>query len=413
MRTKPVIAIIGAGASGYFAAIRLGELLGRNSVHIFEKGAQVLSKVKVSGGGRCNVTHYCYDPRELVKFYPRGNKELLGPFYKFGPANTIDWFAQHNVRLNTEEDGRMFPSTNSSQTIIDTFITAAEKYEVALHLRKGLVDFAEESGKWRLYFSDQTDFICDAVYFAPGSSQSLWNLLASKGIDIVPPVPSLFTFNIQDKALRELSGLSVEMVQASIVTGKLKTTGPLLFTHWGVSGPAILKLSAFGARLLNERNYNFEITINFLPEASSLAETLQVIRKKNHRKQTGSHSPFSEIPKRLWHYLLLRTGIDEQQNWADISNQKLEKLQHHLSSCPFIVGGKSTFKDEFVTSGGVSLKEVNFSDYSCKKLPGIFWGGEFLDVDALTGGFNFQHAWTSAYIAAEGIAAYTQKQKGA
>lgn len=403
------IAIIGGGAAGFFAAIRLGKTLPPESVHIFEKTNKVLSKVKVSGGGRCNVTHACFNPAELVQFYPRGMKELRGPFSKFGPTDTIEWFKNRGVALKTEPDGRVFPESDSSQTIIDTFLKETNEAGIEVHLSKTLTDFNPIDNKWSLVFNEKEEMLFDAVFIAPGSSSSLWKILESKGVQIIPPVPSLFTFNISNKDLHALSGLSIPKVRLSITGKKNETEGPLLFTHWGMSGPAILKLSSFEARYLHQQNYRFDIELNFIPDVDDPENEINEFKRLNHRKQTGSISAFSTLPKRFWHFVLQKAEIDEEKNWADISNQKLERLIHELTEGIYKVNGKSVFKDEFVTAGGVSLKEINFSDYSCRKLPGVFLGGEFLDVDAVTGGFNFQHAWTSGYLAAEGILNYIKK----
>lgn len=407
------VAVIGGGAAGFFAAIRVSEILGKGQVHIFEKSGQLLSKVKVSGGGRCNVTHHCFNAGELIKYYPRGQRELRGPFSRFGPAEVVNWFKLRGVFLKTEDDGRMFPVSDSSQTIIDTFLNCAEALDIRIHTHKSLAHLETHQGKWTLQFSDGATIQCDTLFMAPGSSSMVWDLMKKLEVQIVPPVPSLFTFNIRDKALHELSGLSVSNVETRIEGEKLSSEGPLLITHWGVSGPAILKLSSFGARILYDRNYKFTLCINFLPDDSDVADVLNDFKQINHRKQTGSLSPFHAIPRRLWLYLLHFAGINPESNWADLSKAKMESLRNSLQNARFTVDGKSTFKDEFVTSGGVHLKEVDFSDFSSKKLPGLFWGGEFLDIDAVTGGFNFQHAWTSGYLAAEGIAKYLETKKGA
>ncbi len=408
-----VVAIIGGGAAGFFAALRLGEMLGAGQVYIFEKSSHLLSKVKVSGGGRCNVTHDCFDAGELTKYYPRGQRELRGPFSRFGPADIVNWFDARGVTLKTEDDGRMFPETDRSQTIIDTFLEEAEALGIRIQTQKGLVDFEKEKERWLLRFSDGSHFKCDAVFMAPGSSVMLWDLMKNKDVRIVAPVPSLFTFHVRDKALHALSGLSVPRAEVTIEGEKLSSEGPLLITHWGFSGPAILKLSSFGARILNERKYKFRLNINFIPDHDDAAGWLASYKSEHHKKHIGSISPFTEIPKRLWLYLLGFSGIGPDINWADLSKSKLEILERSLASATFNVDGKSTFKDEFVTSGGVDLKEVNFTDFSCKKIPGLFFGGEFLDVDAVTGGFNFQHAWTSGYLAAEGIVKYLEIKEGA
>lgn len=408
MNRKPVVAIIGGGASGFFAAIELATLRPDLQIDIYEKSQQVLSKVKISGGGRCNVTHACFDPKELVNYYPRGKKELRGPFSKFGPGDTVQWFENRGVALKVESDGRMFPVTDSSQTIIDTFKDEVERLKINVHLQKGLTALTENNGRWSLQLSDQTTATVNAVMIASGSSAMIWDLLAEKGIEVIAPVPSLFTFHVKDKKLHALSGLSVENVTAGIASTLIETEGPLLVTHWGFSGPAILKLSAWGARILKEKDYKFSLILDFLPTRTeeSLFNELKDLRKSESRKQVNTFSPYAELPKRLWNYLIGRAGIEDERNWADLSNSHLHALVHDLKTGVYDVSGKSTFKDEFVTCGGVALTEINFKTYGSVRFPGLFFGGEVVDVDAVTGGFNFQHAWTSGHLAAKGIAEY-------
>lgn len=398
-------AIIGGGAAGFFAALHLAEIDPQIEVHIFEKSTQLLSKVKVSGGGRCNVTHACFDNRTLVQFYPRGSKQLAGPFKRFSPTDTISWFKERGVVLKTEEDGRMFPITDSSQTIINCFIEEAQKLGVRIHTQQGVNSFVCEDNQWKIIFNDQSHFVADAILIATGSSELVWNQLKSLGIKIEEPAPSLFTFNIKDMNLHELSGTSVEHTSLKIQGTKLKTEGPLLITHWGMSGPAILKLSAWGALDLKALSYNFTLTVSYLPEENdeTLLTKLKKLRSSESRKQVSSFSPFEVLSKRLWNYLLGKSDISFDLNWADLSNKELQKLMEELLHGNYKVNGKSTFKDEFVTCGGVSLDEINFKTYESKKYPGLFFAGEVINVDAVTGGFNFQHAWTSGWIAAEGI----------
>lgn len=398
-------AIIGGGAAGFFAALHLAEIDPYCEVHVFEKSTQLLSKVKVSGGGRCNVTHACFDNRTLVQFYPRGSKQLSSPFKQFSPIDTIAWFKERGVTLKTEADGRMFPVTDSSQTIINCFLEEAQRLGVRIHTQQGVSSFVQENNLWKITFSDQSQFVADALLIATGSSELIWNQLKSLGIKIEEPAPSLFTFNVKDMNLHELSGTSVEHTSLKIQGTKLKTEGPLLITHWGMSGPAILKLSAWGALDLKALNYNFTLSISFLPAENdqSLMDFLKNLRSKESRKQVNSFSPFDEISKRLWNYLLGKSDITQQLNWADLSNKDLQRLVEELLHGQYKVNGKSTFKDEFVTCGGVSLDEINFKTYESKKYTGLFFAGEVINVDAVTGGFNFQHAWTSGWIAAEGI----------
>lgn len=406
--SKKKVAIIGGGAAGFFAAIELATLRPDLQIDIYEKSQQVLSKVKISGGGRCNVTHACFDPKELVTYYPRGKKELRGPFSKFGPGDTIQWFEQRGVELKTESDGRMFPITDSSQTIIDTFMDEVERLKIRVHLQKGLTGLSQKNNEWQLQFSDNTAVSASAVLIASGSSSMIWELLSGLGLEIIPPVPSLFTFHVRDKKLQALSGLSVEFINAAIVDSTIETEGPVLITHWGFSGPAILKLSAWGARILKDKDYKFSLTLDYLPARTeeALIHELKELRKTESRKQVNTFSPYHELPKRLWNYLTLRSGIPDELNWADLSNTHLQRLVQELKNGMYEVSGKSTFKDEFVTCGGVALSEIDFKTYSSSRIPGLFFGGEVIDVDAVTGGFNFQHAWTSGHLAAKGIDAY-------
>ena len=402
--------IVGGGASGIFAAIHLASIRPDISVHLYEKSNQLLSKVKVSGGGRCNVTHHCFEPRELVKFYPRGQKELIGPFHRFNPADTVAWFADHSVKLKTEADGRMFPVTDSSQTIMNALIDAALDAGVVIQKHCALSALVQVNGKWQFEINGKDKFLTEAIMIATGSSEKVWELLQKTGLKIVPPVPSLFTFHIRDKVLQDLSGVSVANVTCRVFQSKLKSSGPLLFTHWGLSGPAILRLSAWGAREFFDKEYKFKLLISFLTEyhKEDVFEELKAIRTASPRKQVGTYSPYEQIPKRLWLYLLKRTNITIEKNWADLNNKDLNRLSSELTEGEYEVNGKSTFKEEFVTCGGIALEEINFKTYEAIRYPGLFFGGEALDADALTGGFNFQHAWTSGWLAAEGMSSSIQ-----
>lgn len=401
-------AVIGGGAAGFFASIRLSELRSDAEVHLFEKSAQVLSKVKVSGGGRCNVTHACLDARELIRNYPRGNPQLIGAFSRFGPAQTVEWFSERGVELKTELDGRMFPTTDSSQTIIDLFLQEARRTGVLIHRKTGFRSI--EPGKvrrWSLDFDDESRQEFDAVLVASGSSDAVWKALNELGIEIVVPVPSLFTFHVRDKDLQSLMGLSIDNVRVNIPASSFESEGPLLFTHWGLSGPAVLKLSSFAARDLQQRAYRFNVQIDFLPELKEgrVEETLRTFRSSQSRKSVVNANPFDKIPRRCWEYLLHRAQIPEGRNWADLGNKALLELVCALKKLGLEVNGKSTFKEEFVTSGGVSLNAIDTKSFEAKGHPGLFFAGEVLDVDAVTGGFNFQHAWTSGWLAAEGMSA--------
>jgi predicted Rossmann fold flavoprotein len=407
------LAIIGGGAAGFFAAINAAEMSPGIEVHVIEKAAQFLSKVRVSGGGRCNVTHACFNPKELIQFYPRGSRELLGPFYVFNPSDTIEWFEKRRVKIQAEADGRMFPVTNTSQTIIDCFLQEAEHYNVQLHTQIGLTGITQlDNQQWQLNFNHGGDFIADAVIFASGSSAPIWEILQQLGHTIITPLPSLFTFHIKDKRIDELMGVSVPDVICKIDGEKISSTGPLLITHWGLSGPAILKLSAWAAVQLAAKQYQFTLKINFLPEYNyqSCLELL-ISQKSTSPKKHIQLYPIGAVPSRLWKSICLFCGINDKINWSDASKDMLQKLADSLTQAAFKVTGKSTFKEEFVTCGGVALEEVDLRTMQSKKLPGIYFAGEVLNIDAVTGGFNFQAAWTTAYIAASSITNPVESKK--
>lgn len=393
------IAIIGGGAAGFFAAITAAERLSGSSVTIYERGNAVLQKVKVSGGGRCNVTHACFDARELVRFYPRGNRELLAPLLRFGPRETVQWFEQRGVRLKTESDGRMFPVSDDSQTIIDCLWNSARRAGVAVQTGVRLERLEPLDGKWRLHFTRQAPVTADRVLVATGSNEAVWAMLGTLGHRIVPPVASLFTFNVKDERLRDLAGISVPSAQVQVEGSKLAAGGPLLVTHWGLSGPAVLRLSAWGARELYQLNYHFSIKINWLGETPE-TEVLQALNRQKQeqgKKQIMSHALFG-LPQRLWERLCAAAGTGPALRWADAGKNVLSALASQISAGVFTVRGKSTFKEEFVTAGGVDLREVNFKTFESKRFPHLYFAGEVLDIDAVTGGFNFQAAWTGGWM---------------
>lgn len=383
------IAVIGGGAAGMFGAIRLAELLPHAEIVVFEKSKQLLSKVKVSGGGRCNVTHDCFEPKELIKFYPRGGKELLSPFFLFNPANMIYWLADRGVETHTEEDGRIFPSSNKSQSIIDCFLQQAQNLGVQIK-----TECAADLSLLQSF---------NAVLMTAGASELVWKDLENHGVPCLPRVPSLFTFHINDKSLHELAGISVPNAQLEIRDSKIKSNGPLLITHWGLSGPAVLKASAFGAITLAEKNYNATVRINWINQSfnDTLSE-LKDVRESHPKKSCASFNPF-QLSSRLWNWHLQRANLLDK-DWANSSNKAIDLLAESLVRCDLPLMGKSTFKEEFVTAGGVDLKHVNFQTMEHKLVPRLFFAGEVLNIDAVTGGFNFQAAWTTAWIAAEGIA---------
>jgi predicted Rossmann fold flavoprotein len=405
MHNKKKIAVIGGGAAGFFAAINCAETNPDCQVVIIERSKSVLEKVRISGGGRCNVTHHCFDARELVKNYPRGSRELLGPFLRFGPADTIEWFERRGVRLKTEPDGRMFPISDDSATIVHCLWQSAAKagVKVLTSTRVERINLLD-NGQWSLYFNGE-NVLFDQLMIASGSSNQVWEWLKSLGHDIVTPVPSLFTFNTKDTRLRDLSGVSVTQVSLDIMGTRLRANGPLLVTHWGLSGPAILRLSAWGARELSDKNYHFSLKINFLDhiESDEAAAILQQLKIEMGKKSILANAQFG-LPQRLWQNLCADLAITPEQRWAELDKKTLNALCQQLCAATFTINGKSTFKEEFVTAGGVNLKEINFKHFSSRILPNLFLAGEVLDIDGITGGFNFQAAWTGGWLAGMAMA---------
>lgn len=419
------VLIVGGGAAGFYAAIHIAEADSNLKIAILERGKDVLSKVKVSGGGRCNVTHAEFDPNELVKNYPRGEKELLGPFHNYCSGDTVSFFEERGIDLKIEEDGRMFPVSNSSQTIIDCFLNEVDRLgiQVLKHSSVVGIDTIEKDNEkiWEV-ISIKKRYHSKKLLIATGSNPKIWKMLENLGHSVEAPVPSLFTFNIKDDRIKGIPGLStyanVEVMAKKIfqpkITIKLKTKvsdkvllsseGPVLITHWGMSGPAILKLSAWGAKILNEMNYKFQLRINWLPDYHSEQVINLLLEIKDvEAKKTVLRTKAVEVPRRLWTNLVRASGISEDMKWADTNKEQLQSLANQLTKCEFAVDGKSTFKEEFVTAGGVNLKEINFKTFESKIQPNLFFAGEVIDVDAITGGFNFQNAWTGGYIAAKGI----------
>ena len=394
---------VGGGAAGFFTAINIAEKNPKFKVAILERGKEVLTKVRISGGGRCNVTHACFEPNELVKFYPRGEKELKGPFNQFCSGDTIEWFEKHGVELKIEEDGRMFPVSNSSQTIIDCFMDAASKAGIKTLTSQSVQSLFKADDFWKIDTQDDK-FTATKLVLSTGSNPKMWEMIAGLGHCIIEPVPSLFTFNITDKRIKELPGVST-WATVKVKNTKLEATGPLLVTHWGMSGPAILKLSAWGARILAEKKYQFAISVNWLNDMD-LAEAENLLKKykqEEAKKQISKRAPF-DFPNRLWENLVLAAGILVETKWADLSKMQMKNLAEQLTEGTYQVSGKSTFKDEFVTAGGIDLKEVNFKTMQSKLHDTLYFAGEVVNVDAITGGFNFQNAWTSGFIVANSIA---------
>ena len=393
---------VGGGAAGFFTAINIAEKHPNLKIAILERGKEVLTKVRISGGGRCNVTHACFEPNELVKFYPRGEKELKGPFNQFCSGDTIEWFEKHGVELKIEDDGRMFPTSNSSQTIIDCFLKATEKLGIKILTGQSVQAIFKKDDIWKIDTQNE-QYVCEKLVMATGSNPKMWEMITGLGHSIVEPVPSLFTFNITDKRIKELPGVSA-LATVKVKNTKLEATGPLLITHWGMSGPGILKLSAWGARILAEKNYQFAISVNWLNDTDlAEAETMLKFLKQEHSKKVISKkSPF-DFPNRLWEKLVLAAEIGEDLKWADLSNKQIHNLAEQLTEGTYQVSGKSTYKDEFVTAGGIDLKEVNFKTMQSKLHPSLYFAGEIVNIDAITGGFNFQNAWTSGFIVANAI----------
>ena len=396
------IIIVGGGAAGFFTAINIVEKNPKLKVAILERGADVLQKVRISGGGRCNVTHAIFEPNELVKFYPRGEKELRGPFHQFCSGDTIEWFEKHGVELKIEADGRMFPVSNSSQTIIDCFLKATQKLGISLLIGQSVQSIFKKENVWKI--ETQTEnYIVEKLILATGSNPKVWEMLQNFGHAVVSPVPSLFTFNIKDSRIKELPGVAAQ-VTVTVKDTKLTSTGPLLITHWGMSGPAILKLSAWGARILHDKNYLFTIFVNWLndEDTADVEKKLKDLKQEHAKKSVSKKSPF-EITNRLWESLVLASGIEVETKWADLSKTHLQNLANQLTKGTFQVNGKSTFKEEFVTAGGIDLKEINFKTMESKLHENLYFAGEIVNIDAITGGFNFQNAWTSGYIVANAI----------
>ena len=396
---KKVI-IIGGGASGFFTAANIDTKL--YDVTILEQNSDVLQKVKISGGGRCNVSHACFDPRELVQFYPRGNKELLSVFTKFQPGDTMNWYEEHGVALKIEDDNRIFPESNSSQSIIDCLVNECRKKNVKILTKQTVTEILPQENGYKIHTTDQ-NYFADYVVFSTGSSPKAFKMLEKLGHQIVAPVPSLFTFNIKNEILKDLMGTSFQYVDIEIPKLNLEESGSLLITHWGLSGPAILKLSAWGARELAALKYQFEIIVNFIGTASEDAlEIFRNFKEKEPKKSIGQAKIF-DITNRFWQRILFVSGIDTTKQLANINNKEMQKIIENLCCCRMNVTGKSTFKEEFVTAGGVDLKEMDFKTMKSKKLPNFYISGEVLNIDAVTGGFNFQACWSEGWLIAQDL----------
>ncbi|MEO0838161.1 MAG: NAD(P)/FAD-dependent oxidoreductase [Cyanobacteria bacterium J06643_5] len=416
------IVIVGGGAAGFFAACAAAKANRSASVILLEASRQLLAKVRISGGGRCNVTHALFDTKGFIQNYPRGSKALLGAFSRFQAQDTVKWFASVGVQLKTEADGRMFPVTDNSETIVDCLVKTALAYNVQIRTSSTVVrvnqgcekDLLGENSnnssvnkdsksKFEISLKSGETLQCDKLLLATGSNPVGYRIAKNFGHKIEPTVPSLFTFNVLDKELRELAGVSVNPVKLRLsVPGKpqLEQTGPLLITHWGLSGPAVLKLSAWGARIFHESRYKGTVTVNWLPNSNQdeVRKELQQVKNDYGKRAVFLHRGI-KLPHRLWQYLISRAGIDKDTRWAELPKKSFNKLVQELTQGQYTISGKGVFKDEFVTCGGIKLKEVNFKTMESRLVKGLHFAGEILDIDGVTGGFNFQSAWTTAYLA--------------
>jgi len=404
-KNKFDVIVIGGGAAGFFAAINLAERLPHISIAILEKSAKLLQKVSISGGGRCNVTHACFDPKTLIQFYPRGNKELLSAFHQFNPNHTVEWFLNKNIPLKTEEDGRMFPKSNTSSTIVNCFLEQVKRHNIAIITSTKVTNIQPKEKEFELQTSSEK-FVAKKVIITAGgfNKEEHFDFIKTLGHNIKTPVPSLFTFNLQhEKKLLQLQGIST-FAEVKLKENKLSENGQLLITHWGISGPAVLKLSAKAALFLYEKNYQFQFFINWLPHEKELSLNEKInLEKSNHpSKKTINSFPFP-LASNLKTYLLERSNISLETKWSEFSKKQQNKLIQTLLADEYTSSGKTTFKQEFVTCGGVDLKQINFKTMESKVVSGLYFAGEVLNIDALTGGFNFQAAWTTAWIAANNI----------
>ncbi len=410
------VVVIGGGAAGFFGAIHAAQAP-HTRVTLLDAGRQPLAKVRISGGGRCNVTHHCFETSQLVQNYPRGGKALRGAFSRFQPLDVVRWFNTEGVKLKTEADGRMFPITDDSETIVEALMFAAKKAGVVLR-NNVLVQKIERLGdrKFDVILKNGENIICDRLLLATGSSPSGYAIARSLGHELEAPVPSLFTFNIKDSNLHELAGVSVNPATVKLLTSspnpekkksarnQLEQSGALLITHWGMSGPAVLKLSAWGARELHDCNYQAKLAVNWMPtlKAEAVKQILLNAKTDQSKKFISNYCPV-EISLRLWEYLLDKAEVELEKRWADISNKAIQQIVNVLTASEYAIAGKGAFKEEFVTCGGIRLQDVNFQTMESKICEGLYFAGEILDIDGVTGGFNFQSAWTTAWIASQGI----------
>ena len=401
------IAIIGGGAAGFFAAIACARANPANEVSVYERGSEFLTKVRISGGGRCNVTHASFDPRAMSERYPRGERALISSLHRFSPSDTVTWFEERGVRIKTEEDGRMFPVTDSSETIIDCLTNEAKAAGVRLFSRRGVETVTRAANGFELHFAAGETTLCDRLLLSTGGTRSMSGerIARALGHTLLPAVPSLFSFHVAAPWLQLLPGVSVQNVEASVPGFGLREQGALLITHHGVSGPAILRLSAWGARILHGMDYEFILRINWVPALNEeeIRAQLQSFRQSNPNRHVVN-SPLASLPARLWEQLVLAAGIDRDTRWTTLSRSNANALAHLLARTELQVNGKSLNKEEFVTCGGVDLREVNFKTMESRVTPRLYFAGELLDIDGITGGFNFQAAWTTGWIAGHAMA---------
>lgn len=401
------IAIVGGGAAGFFAAIACAEANPANEVSIYERGSDFLTKVRISGGGRCNVTHACFEPRAMSERYPRGERALISPLHRFSANDTVAWFEKRGVQLKTEEDGRMFPVTDSSQTIIDCLVNEARNSGVRLFTRRGVESVRRRDNGFELRFAHDRTAVCDRLLLATGGTRSTGGAQIAQSLShtLLPAVPSLFSFHVAEPWLRKLPGISVPEIEASVAGTSLRERGPVLITHHGVSGPVVLRLSAWGARTLHGFDYQFRLRINWLPgfNEEGLRQQVRAAREA-HPNRRVSNSPLSPLPVRLWEQLATAAGIAPETPWTTLSRESANRLVASLLRTNLTVIGKSLNKEEFVTCGGVRLSEVNFKTMESRIVSRLYFAGELLDLDGITGGFNFQAAWTTGWIAGNAMA---------
>lgn len=398
------LVVVGGGAAGFFGAINAAENKRGLRVLILEKSSKLLSKVRVSGGGRCNVTHSCFESTPLSKHYPRGQRPLKNLFQQFQAKDTVAWFEQRGVKLKAEEDGRMFPTTDNSQTIIDCFMREADKLGIEIKTNSEVVSLEKLNDEFILH-TNHTQVVAKKVLIAAGGYNKPENYqwLIDLGHQVVQPIPSLFTFNDSGKEFTDLMGVAVPEAEVKIAGTKLSQRGPVLITHWGLSGPAVIKLSAWAAVDLHKINYNFTALVNWTGlRESEVRDTLMKLKNDNSKRQVVTNSLFG-LPKRLWEFLCIKAGVEEGKTWADLSHKVINRLIELLFACPFHIKDKTTFKEEFVTCGGISWNDIDLNTMQSKKIPGLYFAGEVIDVDGETGGFNFQAAWTTAWVATRSI----------